>query len=129
MPATLPPPTPTTPSFSQSFFRLVEDHVELANLDIQYETCTARRTLMRMGVAALCFFMTSFFISGGIAMALTLAGLSAPVACVAVGAVWGIAGGIVLYNRTPRDPRLGEPFSASKRELSKTLQWIQKRIS
>jgi uncharacterized membrane protein YqjE len=107
----------------------VSDHVDLASLELRYETQQAGKKLV---AAAIIFLLVlTGFIVLQIAMvgALTKIGLSMTIsALILCGLYFALAAG-VYWVLGRRDKRVGPPFVKTQRELHETLRWIQKILS
>jgi uncharacterized membrane protein YqjE len=107
----------------------ISDHVDLASLELRYETHQARKRLVAAGIVFV-FALTGFIVLQVAAIGwLMRAGLSLGVAALLLSLIYfALATGVYwIFGR--RDKRVGPPFQATQRELHETLQWIQKIFS
>ncbi len=107
----------------------ISDHVDLASLELRYETEHAGKKLL---AAAIIFVLvlTGFLVAQvGLVIALMKVGLSLGISALVLGSVYFVSALIVYWTLGRRDRRIGPPFSATQREIHETMQWIQKILS
>ena len=117
------------PSVRRHILGLLEDHLELAQLECRYESERARRRLITLALAALCFVSAFVFMQIVLTRALMQRGWSLSGACLALGVLWSVVGGWIYLKAGRRDPRVPEAFEGTRQELRRSLQWMQKHIS
>ena len=118
------------PSLLANLAGVLEDHVNLATVEAQYEVEQARRRFMVMGVALLLGGVA--FLLGQVAIVDGLVALfKLPVwaVCLILMVIYGGVAAYIFNNFGQRDLKAGAPFSGTRRELIETLQWIQKLFS
>jgi uncharacterized membrane protein YqjE len=108
---------------------LVEDHLDLATLEWEYEKQQGARKLTAIAVAGVLILTAYVLVQFGLVHTLTRLGLSSDVACALLASVYVLLGGLILWQFARRDPRAGRPFQATCQEITKNLQWIQKLFS
>jgi|GEM_PF-3104932 len=109
---------------------VLEDHVNLAALEAQYELEQARRRFLVAGIALMLGL--SAFLLGQVAIVDGLVALfkwPVWVVCLLLMGVYGGAAAYIFNRYGARDPKAGTPFSGTRLELIETLQWIQKLFS
>jgi uncharacterized membrane protein YqjE len=107
----------------------VSDHVDLAALELRYETQQAGKRLLAAGIIFV-LALTGFIVLQVAAIGwLTRAGLSIGVAALLLSFSYFALAAAVYWKLGRRDKRAGPPFLATQRELHETLQWIQKIFS
>jgi uncharacterized membrane protein YqjE len=112
-------------SLTGEVLSLLEDHMELASLEWQYEKARSKRCLAALAGAALLIVTGFAFLQVAIVQGLVSLGLSLPIACVVLASVYGIAAGILISTMGRRDPRVGEPFQGTQQEIKRNLRWIR----
>src|SRR5262245_25047427 len=101
---------------------LIEDHIELASLEWQFEKEQGTRRLMAVGaglILGLCAFgFLQIAILGG------LVGLGMPLwgAAVSLAVVYGGIAGVCLWRFGHRPAQAGEPFQGTRAEIRKNLR-------
>lgn len=116
-------------SIWQDVTEQVSDHVDLAALELRYETKQAAKRFL---AAALIFVLvlTGFIVlQVAIVGLLMRAGLSLGLASFLLSLVYFAVALVVYWTLGRRDPRAGPPFIATQREIHETLRWIQKIFS
>ena len=108
---------------------LLEDHAELLHLECRYESEKGRRRLIGLAFAVL--FLVSAFVYANILIvyALWRWGVSPFVFTVVLALLCGGVGTWIGFRFCRRDEQAGEPFAATRSELSRSLQWIQTLLS
>lgn len=107
----------------------VSDHVDLAALELRYETRQARRRLVAIGVMALLVLTGFILLQVAMLQAVMRAGFSLGLAALAVSGVYLLLAGLIFWKFGRRDPRACPPFEATQREINESLKWIQKLFS
>jgi uncharacterized membrane protein YqjE len=104
----------------------ISDHVDLAALELRYETREAGKRLLAGGIV-LVLALTGFIVLQVAAIGLLMrAGLSLGLSALLLSLVYfGLAAG-VYWALGRRDKRAGPPFLATQQELHQTIKWIQK---
>ena len=107
----------------------VSDHVDLASLELRYETKQAGKKLLAFAII-LVLVLTGFIVLQVAAVgALMKVGLSLGLSALLLSGIYFLLAFVVYWVLGRRDKRAGPPFSASQRELHETLEWIQKILS
>ena len=105
------------------------DHVDLAALELRYETSQATKRLVAAAVAFV-LVLTGFIVLQVAAVGLLMrAGLSLGLASFLLSLAYFVAALVVYWTLGRRDQRAGPPFLATQREIHETLRWIQKIFS
>jgi uncharacterized membrane protein YqjE len=118
------------PSLLADLAGVLEDHVNLAALEAQFEVQQASRRFLVLAIAAVLglsgFLLLQVAIVDGLVVLLKL-----PVwgVCLILTVIYGTAAAVIFNTYGQRDPKAGTPFSGTRRELIGTLQWIQKLFS
>jgi uncharacterized membrane protein YqjE len=108
---------------------LLEDHMELASLEWEYEKAQSMRRLGALAGAALLVVTAFAFLQVAIVQGLVAFGLSLPVASLVLAGVYGIAAAGLMATSGRRDPRAGEPFQGTRAEIKRNLRWIRQIFS
>ncbi len=106
----------------------LSDHVELASLELRYET---ERVTKRLVCAAciLVLVLTGFIVlQVALIGGLMKLGLPLSLSALIFGALYFVIA-FVIYRLARRDKRVGPPFASTQRELQETIHWIQKILS
>jgi uncharacterized membrane protein YqjE len=107
----------------------VSDHVDLASLELRYETQQVGKKLLASAII-LVLILTGFIVlQVALVGALMKVGLSLGSSALVFSSLYFILAFIVYRTLGKRDKRLGPPFAGTQRELHETLQWIQKILS
>lgn len=109
--------------------RVFEDHWDLLLLELGFESRQAVRRLSAIVVGVLFLFLSAIVAQVAVIYGLMALGLSAPVACLAVAGLYFLIALAVVSAWGRRDPRVGPPFHATRREVGRSLKWIQKLFS
>ena len=117
------------PSPGGRMLELLDNHLELAQVECQYESAVARRRLGVAALATLCLVSAFAFIQIVLTVALMSCGLPLYATCLVLALFWSIAGIVLYWMYGQRDARAGEPFEGTRQEMSRSLQWIRKHIS
>ena len=117
------------PSFVRNLIGLVEDHVELASLELNYAKQEGRRRLIGLAVGAVFALCAFLFLQVALMFGLMALGLTAGIACLILGGVYAaVALGVMAkYGRS--DPETRDVFQGSRQELGRSLKWIEKHFS
>lgn len=117
------------PSLASQVLSVLNDQFELADLELRYERSQFVRQLAALLLALV--LGGTYFVLLQIAMvhALVLRGHALGHVCLVLGGIYGLLAGVIYRVFGQRDPRAGEPFEASRKELGKNLKWIQKLFS
>lgn len=106
----------------------LSDHVELASLELRYESERAIKKLL-VGGAVLVLVLTGFIVlQVSVVGWLMKAGLSLGTSATLLSAIYFLLA-YALFHVARRDKRVGPPFASTQRELQSTIQWIQKILS
>ena len=117
------------PSLTGTALSLLEDQMELATLELEYEAGYSAKRLVAV-LASLFLGLTAFAIlQVAIIYGLKLLGLSIPVSCLILAAVYGVGAGVLIGTVGKRDKRAGSPFQGTREELRKNLRWIRQILS
>lgn len=108
---------------------ILNDHWELLILELGYESKQAARRILALGFALM--FLLLALIVGQVAViyGLMAAGLNPGVACAIVAGVYLLISLVIFRKWGRRDLRGGPAFAGTRREVGKSLQWIQKLFS
>ncbi len=106
----------------------LSDHIELASLELRYESERAVKKMVLAG-ALLVLVLTGFIVlQVSLVGWLMMAGLSLGVSSLILSSFYFILAAL-LFKNSRRDKRAGPPFAGTQRELQETIQWIQKILS
>ena len=110
-------------------FELIDDHLELASLEWEYEKAQSLRRLG--GLAGVAVMVLSAFALLQVAAVYGLVhfGLSVGFACLALAGVYVAIAVFLFWKFGRRDPRAGEPFQGTRQELHYNLKWIRQFFS
>src|SRR6266481_3468242 len=104
----------------------VSDHVDLASLELRYETTQVGKKLLACAII-LVLVLTGFIVLQVAAVgALMKVGLSLGLSALLLSGLYFILALVVYWVLGRRDKRVGPPFASTQRELHETLEWIQK---
>ena len=107
----------------------VADHVDLASLELRYESQQVAKRLIAFGII-LVLVMTGFIVlQVSLVGYLTKFGLSLGTSALILGGFYFILAIVVYFALARRGKRVGPPFAATQRELRETIEWIQKILS
>jgi hypothetical protein len=107
----------------------MSDHVELAALELRYETSQAKRRALAWAVV-LVLVMTGFIIlQVAVVAVLMKTGLSLARSSGILALAYFGLGALIYGLRGRRDGRAGPPFAASQKEIKESLRWIQRLFS
>ena len=107
----------------------VSDHVDLASLELRYETTQVGKKLLAYAIM-LVLVLTGFIVLQVSAVgALMKTGMSLGLAALILSGLYFVLALGVYWVFGKRDKRVGPPFAATQRELHETLEWIQKILS
>jgi len=116
-------------SLPGQFFALLEDQLDLASLEWQFEK---KQSLKRVGALALALFLAlAAFVLVQVAIVAGIAatGRSIWLSALILGGVYLLLAILLLWKFSRRDPKVGSPFQGSRQELRKNLKWIQQIFS
>ncbi len=107
----------------------LSDHVDLASLELRYESESLGKSFFALAVAFVFGLAGFIVLQVALIGALRLAGISMGLASLLLSVLYfALAFGVYMkFGR--RDPRVGAPFLGTQRELHKTLKWIQNVLS
>src|SRR5436190_18990936 len=108
---------------------LIEDQMDLASLEWQYEKSQSLRRLVALGVAVLLAITSFAVLQIAMIAGLLSVGVSAVRACLILAVIYAIVTGLLVWRYGRRDPRAEKPFQASREELHKNLKWIRQIFS
>ena len=108
---------------------LLEDQVELASLELEYEMDQAVRRLGALVVGAFLGLTAFAILQIAIVSGLERLGLSLAQASLILAAVYGIVGATLIMKFGRRDKLAGAPFQGTLDEVRKNLRWIRKFLS
>jgi uncharacterized membrane protein YqjE len=107
----------------------ISDHVDLAALELHYETRAVGKRLLAAAVS-LVLALTGFLVlQVALVGALMRAGLSMGLASLCLSLLYFAVALAVYWAIGRRDKRVGPPFVGTQREIHETLRWIQKIFS
>jgi hypothetical protein len=107
----------------------ISDHIDLAALELRYETQQAGKRLLAAAIMALLVLTGFIVLQVAVVGGLMRLGLSLGLASLILGLFYFVVAGGVYTKLGRRDKRVGPPFLATQRELHETIKWIQKIIS
>jgi len=105
------------------------DHWELASLELGFESKQAAKRLFAIVLSFVFGFLALIVAQVAVIYGLMAAGLSPALACVAVAGVYALIAVLIFVKWGRRDVRVGPPFVGTRREVSRSLQWMQKLFS
>jgi hypothetical protein len=107
----------------------ISDHVDLASLELRYETQQAGKKLFASAVIFILVLTRFIVLQVALVGAMMKVGLSLGVsASILAGAYFALAIAVWwLLGR--RDKLAGPPFIGTQREIHETLRWMQKILS
>jgi uncharacterized membrane protein YqjE len=107
----------------------ISDQVDLAALELGYETQEAGKRFLAAGII-LVLTLTGFIVlQVAIVGGLMRAGLRLEVAALLSSLVYFALAAGVYWVLGRRDKRAGAPFAGTQKEIHETLKWIQKIFS
>jgi len=107
----------------------ISDHVDLAALELRYETRQAGSRLLAAGIIFVLALTGFIVLQVAVIGWLMRAGLSLGIAALLLSLVYFALAAGVYWKLGRRDKRAGPPFLATQRELHETIKWIQKIFS
>ncbi|SRR5258706_13465789 len=107
----------------------VSDHVDLASLELRYETKRVGKKLLASAIIFILVLTGFIGLQVAAVGALMKAGLSMGLAALSLSGLYFLLALMVYWVLGRRDKRIGPPFAATQRELHETLEWIQKILS
>jgi uncharacterized membrane protein YqjE len=107
----------------------ISDHVDLAALELRYETKQAKKRLLAAAASAVLVLTGFIVLQVALVGALMRAGLSLSLASFLLSLAYFLLALVVYWTLGRRDKRTGPPFLATQREIHETLRWIQKIFS
>ncbi len=111
------------------FIGLLEDQMDLASLEWQYEKELNVRRLGALIAAAVLGFAAFIILQFALVMGIAALGVPVGWACVILAGVYILIAGLLLFKFARRDPRMGEPFQGTRQEIRKNLRWIEQLFS
>jgi uncharacterized membrane protein YqjE len=119
--------TPTEPkrTFARDVFGLLEDHLELASLEWEYEKAQGIRRIIGLTIGAVAGLCAFIFLQVAIVTVLIRAGMPVWGAAVLLTGLYGVVAVICFKVFGKRPAKAGEPFQGTKTEIRKNLRWIQ----
>jgi len=115
--------------FKSQLFAVLEDHLELAALEWDYEKKQSSRRFSAILAAGALVISAFVLLNIALVRALAAFGGSLGWVCVGLGVLYVLAGVLFYRYGGLRDPRVGEPFQGTRQELNRSLEWIQKHFS
>ena len=109
--------------------RVLEDHFELLQLECRYESEEGKKRFLMLTLTGLCLVGCMAFLHMALMYALWRSGIPVYAICLGLAVFWGGVGTLIFYRFGRRNPRVGDPFDASRSEIKKSLQWMQKHLS
>ena len=104
---------------------ILEDHLNLAALECEYEVSQGTR-LLTIWAAAFALILAAFLlIQVGIVYGLASLGLPIWGACLLLGALYTTVAIVGIFRFGRRDPKAGPAFSGTMRELRESLRWMR----
>jgi hypothetical protein len=107
----------------------ISDHLDLAALELRYETQQAKKRLLA-AVIVLILVLTGFMLlQVALVEGLMRVGLSLGLASFFLSLAYFTLALVAYWVLGRRDKRAGPPFFGTLREIHETLRWIQKTFS
>src|ERR1700733_2375621 len=103
----------------------VSDHVDLASLELRYETKQASKQLLAAGIIFVLVLTGFIVLQVALVGALMKVGLSLGASAFLFSLLYFVLAAVVYRVLAQRDKRAGPPFAGTQRELHETLKWIQ----
>ena len=107
----------------------LSDHLDLAALEMRYETQQAARRLVAAAVVLILLLTGFIVLQVALVGGLVKAGLSMGLASFLLSLLYFVVALVVFWTLGRRDKRVGAPFIATQWEVHQTLRWIQKIFS
>lgn len=107
-------------------FAVLNDHWELAALELGFESGQMARRFWALVMSVIFGFLAAIVAQVAIIYGLIAAGLSPALACLSLAVVYAGIAALIYGKWGRRDPRVGAPFAGTRREVSRSLQWMQK---
>lgn len=107
----------------------VADHVDLASLELRYETQQAGKKLFAFALILILVLTGFIVLQVALVGALMKLGLSLGSSALVFSGLYFVLAIVVYAAWGRRDKRAGSPFGATQKELRETIQWIQKILS
>jgi len=111
------------------FISLLEDQMDLAALEGDYEKKHHLRRIGAVAAAAILGFVAFILLQVAIVMGIASFGIPLGWSCVVVASAYVVIGAMLLVKFARRDPRVGQPFQGTRTELRKNLRWIAELFS
>jgi len=105
------------------------DHWELATLEMGYESKQFSRRLFALAFSFLFVLLALIVAQVAVIYGLMATGMSPALSCSLVAAFYALVGIGIFVKWGRRDVRGGSAFAGTRREVGKSLQWIQKLFS
>jgi uncharacterized membrane protein YqjE len=116
-------------SITGEVLSLLEDHMELASLEWEYEKTQTKRRLGALAVIALLAMSAFAFLQIAIVYGLVALGLTFPLASLVLAGTYLIIAAILCSTMGKRDKRAGEPFQGTRQEIRRNIKWIRQIFS
>jgi uncharacterized membrane protein YqjE len=107
----------------------ISDHVDLAALELRFETQQAGKRLLAAGIIFILALTGFIVLQVALVGWLMRVGLSLGISAFLLSLVYFVLAAVVYWTLGRRDNRSGPPFLATQREIHETIKWIQKIFS
>jgi uncharacterized membrane protein YqjE len=111
------------------FFALLEDQIDLASLEWQFEKSHSLKRIGALVFAVFLAFAAFVFIQVAIIAGIVATGRSIWLSALILAGVYLIIAILLLWKFGRRDPKAGSPFHGTRQEFRKNLKWIQQIFS
>ena len=116
-------------SLPGQFFALLDDQIDLASLEWQFEKSHSLKRIGALILAVFLAFAAFVFIQVAIIAGIAATGRSIWLSALILGGIYLLMAILLLWKFSRRDPKAGSPFQGSRQELRKNLKWIQQIFS
>jgi uncharacterized membrane protein YqjE len=116
-------------SITGEVLSLLEDHMELASLEWEYEKAQSKRRLGALAGIALLSVSAFAFLQIAIVAGLVALGLTLPIASLVLAGAYLILSAILFSTLGKRDKQAGEPFQGTRQEIRRNIKWIRQIFS
>jgi len=108
---------------------MLEDHMDLAALETQYEVEQAGRRSVAFGIIFMLALAAFLLVQVSVIYGLSALGMPVWGACLVMASVYALSAIAIFVRWGRRDARIGPAFAATRREMGETVQWMQKIFS
>jgi uncharacterized membrane protein YqjE len=108
---------------------LLDDQLELASLEWQYEKTNSLKRILAI-VSGAMFAVSAFaLLLVAAVLGLTGLGLSLIQSCLVLAVILGGFSAVLILRFSRRDPKVGAPFQGTRQEARKNLKWMRQLFS